>query len=440
LETVFDYLQTPVPIWSLVTFRVAFGAMMFLSVLRFWLKGWIIDLYVKPQFFFTYYGFEWVKPLGETGMYGLFLLCGTSALGILFGFYFRVSAVVFFLTHTYIELIDKTTYLNHYYFVSLTAFLLIFTPANAHFSIDAFRKPSILREKIFRYEIGILRLQMGLLYFFAGVAKIHPDWLAEAQPLRIWLRSHTAMPVLGQLFEYDATAYVFSWSGMIYDLLIPFALLYARTRIFAYIAVVVFHSLTAMLFPIGMFPYIMMVCTLVFFTGESHEKFYAWAKKYFAKADTKKTSSSNQQTALLAFLGIYFLWQVLMPFRYALYSGDLFWTEEGFRFSWRVMLVEKAGYARFFAEEPSTGRRGEIDDTGFLTVFQRKMMSTQPDMILQYAHYLAEKMREKGIKDPKIFAEVYVTLNGRPSRLLIDPKRDLSKEEDGFAQKDWILP
>ena len=50
----------------LVVFRILFGLMMFASMIRFWANGWIDKLYIKPTFFFSYYGFEWVKPCSSS--------------------------------------------------------------------------------------------------------------------------------------------------------------------------------------------------------------------------------------------------------------------------------------------------------------------------------------------------------------------------------------
>ena len=103
---------------------------MLVGIVRFALNGWMDRLYVEPDFFFKFYGFEWVQPLGELGMYSLFFIAGLSAGLIMLGLFYRIATVVFFLSFTYIELIDVTNYLNHYYLVCLLAFLLIFLPAN----------------------------------------------------------------------------------------------------------------------------------------------------------------------------------------------------------------------------------------------------------------------------------------------------------------------
>ena len=122
----------------LVVFRILFGIMMFISTFRFINKGWVKDLYVLPKYHFTYYGFDWIKPFSENGMMCLFIILLVTSILITIGFLYRFSIITFFLTFTYIELIDKTNYLNHYYFISIIAFILIFLPANKYLSIDVF--------------------------------------------------------------------------------------------------------------------------------------------------------------------------------------------------------------------------------------------------------------------------------------------------------------
>ena len=430
-----------IPIYPLITFRILFGLMMLLSIIRFAAKGWIADLYISPALYFPYLGFEWVKPLGDPGMYLLFALMGLAALGIMMGAAYRLSTFVFFLTFTYVELLDKTNYLNHYYFVSIVSFLLIFLPANRAYAIDCLRKPGRQLSEVPRWTLDILKFQLAVVYVFAGIAKLHPDWLFHALPLKIWLTSKTHIPLLGWIFNYDFTAYVFSWFGAIYDLFIVFFLLYPPSRILAYITVVVFHLLTGFLFPIGMFPYIMILSTLIFFSPTFHKKLLSPLDKGFRTSQpTPPWGSSRSRPIVLTLLGFYILIQLLIPFRYVLYPGDLFWTEEGYRFSWRVMLMEKAGYAQFEIYDPHTGQREFVQNYQYLTPTQEKMMSTQPDMILQFAHFLVEEYKRKGFVDPQVRVQSVVTLNGRRSQPFIDPEVDLAKEPYSLAHRAWVLP
>ncbi|MGB4399560.1 MAG: HTTM domain-containing protein, partial [Daejeonella sp.] len=124
---------------------------------------------------------------------------------------------------------------------------------------------------------------------------------------------------------------------------------------------------------------------------------------------------------------------------YLLYKGELFWTEEGYRFSWRVMLIEKAGYAQFTVKD-RTGKFVVVNNSEFLTVLQEKMMSTQPDMILQYAHILKDHYQKHGFKAPEVYIDSYVALNGRRGRMMIDPTTDLAKQSESLRHKTWILP
>lgn len=426
----------------LAAFRLAFGLMLLGSVIRFWSKGWIEELYIKPQYFFPFYGFEFVRPLGEY-TYLLFAICGVSALLVAVGLFYRVAIISLFLSFTYIELIDKSTYLNHYYFVSLACFLLIFLPAHAYFSVDAYRRRPVPADQIPAWSLDLLKLFVGILYFYAGLAKLNSDWLWQALPLRIWLPAHNDLPVIGFLFNYAWVPYLFSWFGCLYDLSIPFLLWHRQTRPWAYMAVVVFHGATALLFPIGMFPYIMIVTALIFFSADFHRRILLQLGQWLTLPGTFLTPHRRYRYRPMAekivrgIMAVFLVLQLVFPFRYLLYPGELFWTEEGYRFSWRVMLMEKAGYAQFTVKD-QMGRQTMVNNTEFLTPLQEKMMSTQPDMLLQYAHFLRDYYTQHGFKSPRVYVDSYVALNGRLGRPLVNSTTDLAAEQESFTHKTWI--
>lgn len=438
------YFNRSIKTAPLAVFRVLFGVMMLASIIRFWAKGWIEKLYIAPELHFSYFGFEWVKPLG-TATYVIFAICAFAALGIALGYKYRWSVIIFFLSFTYIELMDKTTYLNHYYFVSLVSFLMIFLPANRYFSIDAL-KPGYAKEFIPRWTVDSIKLMLGIVYFYAGLAKLNSDWLLEAMPLKIWLPSKYDLPILGDLLQQEWVAYAFSYSGALYDLLIPFALLSARFRWVAFAMVVIFHVLTRVLFPIGMFPYIMIVSSQIFFSPQFHERILAFFKmilkrfKLFRHTVVERGSTLSIEKPVRWVIVGFFLIQLLFPWRYLLYPGELFWTEEGYRFSWRVMLMEKAGYAQFKVVDGKTGKSFFVDNKDFLSSLQEKQMSFQPDFILEYAHFLADHFKNQGYQDVAIYVESYVALNGRSSRPYIDPKVNLVDQKESLKHKEWILP
>lgn len=416
-------------IFPLAVLRIAFGAVLFLSTLRFIVKGWVRDFYITPVFHFPFYPFGWLVPLGGVGMYVVYGVMAVAALMICLGFFYRVGAVVFFVCFSYAELLDKTYYLNHYYFVTIFSFLLIWVPANRYWSLDVLRRPALKTRVVPAWTVLLFRYQLCIVYFFAGLSKLTADWLFYAMPLRIWLPAKASIPLIGPLLRYEATAFFFSWAGALFDLSIPFLLMYRRTRRVGYGLVVCFHLLTMVLFQIGMFPYLMMSATLVFFSWGGVE------------VSVGEESLRHVRRWMPFLLRVYFFVQLLVPCRFLLYPGNLNWTEEGYRFSWRVMLMEKGGAAFFYVRDPVTGRRFEVNNRQFLTSYQERMMETQPDMILQYAHILAAQYRLRGIRQPEVRVESYVTLNGRGSRLYIDSTVNLAdKQFSLWGHQSWILP
>ena len=404
-------LYTQVNIGPLIVLRVVFGLLMFAGTLRSMARGWIRELYVLPQFHFTYAGFDWVRPLPEAGLWIVFITLALLALCITLGFLYRLSMICFFLLFTYVELLDKTYYLNHYYFISLLSFLLIFLPLNGVYALDNRLGLTPTRSLVPAWMVWTVRVQLGLVYFFAGIAKLNSDWLRHGLPLGIWLQARTGTPIIGRSFDTTWLPIVMSWASAFFDLTIFFWLSWRKTRLMAYVAVVVFHGLTGLLFNIGMFPWIMIACTLVFFD---------WIIRPQLVEDVReehRLQSILSGIILLIFFGL----QLLLPLRHWLTPGNVNWTEQNGRFAWRVMLVEKSGHATFFVRDQAAGREWLVLPSDYLTPFQEQQMSFQPDMLLQFAHFIAAQY-----KFPvSVRAEAYVSWNGRTSRLLLDPDVDL---------------
>ena len=439
-----EYLKSTKRADPLAVFRIGFGLMMLYSIMRFYFMGWIEKVYIEPDFHFKYYGFEWIPELGEYS-YLLFFICAVTSIMITIGYKYRLAIVSFFICFTYIELLEKTVYLNHYYFISILSFLLIFLPLNAIFSVDnLIKKKKTLH--VPSWTIDCLKLLLAIVYFYAGLAKINYDWLIEAMPLKLWLTSKYDLPIIGDYFMQQIWVhYAMSWGGMLYDLTIPFLLLLKQTRNFAFFMVISFHVFTRILFPIGVFPYVMIVCTLIFFDEKFHQrlinrikKLISFIYKHTEKSEIISVKKSTNKLSLMIVL-LFLIIQILIPIRYRLYKGNVMWHEQGYRFSWRVMLMEKIGYTTFKIEEEN-GKYFYVNNEDHLSSYQEKQMSFQPDFILEYAHYLGDYYENKGFENVKVFAESYVSLNGRKSQRFIDPNVNLLKSNDSFKNKTWILP
>jgi len=422
--------------------------------LRFMMNGWIEKLFVEPQFHFKYYGFSWVKALDQNALYSIHILMVVFALMIAFGLLYKLATVSFFALFTYVELIDATNYLNPYYLVCLLAFLLIFIPANKAFSLDVLFGWTKKMTTVPAWTINILIFQISVVYFFAGLGKLNYDWMINAMPLAIWLPEKASTPIIGALFTLPFIPYLFSWFGAFYDLTIAFFLLKRSTQKIAYVFVVLFHLMTKVLFNIGLFPFIMIFSTLIFFRrfeSLSDRRFENLSDRCFENLSDRcfenlsdrcfenlsdRSSSKRGSKVTVLLLSIFVVIQLFLPLRHYLYPGNVLWTEEGYRFSWRVMLVEKTGQAIFTVEDPESGRSSEVINAQYLTQFQEKQMAIQPDFILQYANYLEKIFQEKfSIKDPVVRVNSHVSLNGRSSQVFIDPTQDLTEVgEDHFIK------
>ena len=189
-----------------------------------------------------------------------------------------------------------------------------------------------------------------------------------------------------------------------------------------------------------MFPFIMMAGATLFFDPDWPRRLGKGRYGDSTPATPPRAPAPPLPRWTFVLIAAHFAIQAIVPLRHFAYPQDTLWTEEGFRFAWRVMLVEKAGYVVFHVVDPDTERRWLVYPRDYLTPLQQKVFATQPDMILQLAHHVADDFRARGRGNVEVRAEAYVAMNGRRSAMLIDPEVDLAREHDGFVPKPWILP
>lgn len=422
---------------GLALVRAAFGLVMATAMLRFLAKGWVDLFYHRPDYHFAYHGFAWVAPLPGLAMEALVIATGLAAVLMALGAWTRRSAAAFTLGFTWIELCDVSTYLNHYYLVSVLGLLFVLVPAGADWSIDAWLRcrrglPAVtVREG----HYAALRIQLTIVYVMAALAKIQEDWLVEGLPLRLWLARHAEVPLIGPLLADTSAAIAASWIGLVYDLSIPWLLWWRRTRAIAYLPVVAFHVTTWLLFPIGMFPWIMIAGSLVFLAPE-------WPRRWLPGRHPPAVAKGlprRGETVCAGLLAMILVLQVLLPLRCHLHPGDVRWHEQGFRFSWRVMVMEKTGALDYRLVDREDGSQRRVDPADLLMPHQVKQLETQPDLILQFARELAHRERRHG-RDVAVYAESWASLNGRAPAPLVDPTVDLTTIVDTWDRSAWVLP
>ena len=434
--TGFDRMQIhaakPVPIQSLAVLRVIFGCTMAIGTVRFMLSGWITELFIRPSFFFKYPGFEWMPVWSPQGLYLHFAIVSLAAIMVALGWYYRIALTVFLIGFLGIQLFDAANYLNHYYLVVCIAFLLLFLPAHRAWSLDV-RLNRVDRAITYpQWGLWLLRFQVAIVYIYAAVAKLGSDWLLHAQPLSIWLSARQDLPIIGTLLANPYTAFAMSWGGLLYDASIVFFLLWRRTRTVAYLAVLGFHGMTFLLFDIGMFPLIMIVLTTIFFEPDYPNRFF---KKDVAVGGQAQNETIHRGTLLL--IGAWCIFHVLFPLRQNVWNNNVLWSEQGMRYSWRVMVREKMGSITYLVTRTSDRRIWEVNPLKYLEPRQLSEMSGQPEMIRQLAFHIRgdfEKRYETGVE---VRVRALASLNGRAPSLLIDPNIDLTRTSAN--NNKWIL-
>lgn len=423
---------------SLAVFRMAFGITLAVEVCRFFAHGWIYRYYIEPNFHFTYMGFGWVHPWPATGMYVHFAVLGIVALCAAAGFYYRISALLLWVMFTYVFLLEEARYLNHFYAASLFALLMALVPATNAWSIDAWRRPRD-SATIPLWALWLIRAQIGLIYFFGGIAKLNPDWI-RGEPMRTWLLEREGNPVIDLILRNRLELAFFSYGGLMFDLLVTPALLWKRTRPFAFVAAVMFHVINSQLFAIGIFPWMMIAATTLFFAPDWPRRLLRRIKVPVAADAGTPTAARPREisTPLFAAIVFYLALQIAIPLRHFLYPGNVSWTEEGHLFAWHMKLRDKEGTIGFVVTHRATGQVEHVDPGTFLMPWQVSKMATRPDMILQYAHFLARQ--RGGSLEVQVRAQSQVSLNNGGIRAMINPSADLAAEPRTIWPAWWIEP
>ncbi len=383
-----------------------------------------------------------------------FAAMGILALLIAIGLFYRLASLLFFLSFTYVFLLDKAYYLNHFYLIALLSFLLAVVPAHRAFSLDRRLHFASRPEEVPQWSVLLLRAQVFIVYFYAGLAKLNADWL-RGEPIRMWLAERTEFPIVGTYFTSEWMVFLVAYGGLLFDLSIGFLLLWRRTRLPAFGLTALFHLMNANLFSIGIFPYLAMAATSIFAEPDWPRpmlaKLRVWLSAGRFQGDPQLPSRSAPavmqagpepfKTALiLALAHIYLLSQLLIPLRHFLYPGNVSWTEEGHRFSWHMKLRDKEAELHIYLTDPRTGASWEVSPAVDLSAKQLDEMRTRPGMILQYVHHLADRMSMAGQPRPIIRVDHWVSLNGRPYQRMIDPHVDLVGVRPSDGASVWILP
>jgi hypothetical protein len=432
-----NLLFEPVDNSPLVLFRGVFGLLIALEAGGAIATGWVRRVFVEPTFTFNFIGFDWLQPLvGET-MYILYAAMAVLGLMVMLGYHYRFAVVSFGLLWTVSYLLQKTSYNNHYYLLILLCGMMAIVPAHRYWSLDVKQgrvSPSLTCP---RWCLLIFGLQVGIVYFFAAVAKLYPGWLSGG-PIANWLASKADYFLIGPWLQASWLPMAVAYGGVAFDALVVPLLLWKRTRLFAFGVGIFFHLFNSAVFHIGIFPYLMIAICVFYFHPEQIRR---WFFRNKPSEGPVATARYPTQRWLVGLLAVYFAWQIYLPLRHHLYDGDVLWTEEGHRMAWRMMLRSRGGNVTFKVVDPATGESWNAVPSDYLTPKQARKLAAHPDLIWQFSQKLEEEYRQKGYADVEVYATARVSVNGSQPLPLTDPTVDLTRVDwTPFRHAAWIVP
>lgn len=417
----------------LIVFRIFFGFLISCESFGAIATGWVRKVLIEPQFTFSFIGFEWLQPLKGNGMYIYFVIMGILGILIMIGYRYVISMFLFTVLWTGAYLMQKTSYNNHYYLLVIISFLMIFLPANTYKSLDVkfgYTKESLHMSNWVRL---IFIIQIAIVYFYASIAKFYPDWL-DGTFTKNLLAGTTSSPFFLNLFAQKWFYLFIAYTGILYDLLIVPLLLYRKTRTIALIASLGFHLFNAIVLQIGIFPFFALSFALFFYPPEKIKKLFLKRKYTFQK--TKQLELPDKKLVYLFFIPFLAV-QLLLPLRHYFIDGDVLWTEEGHRLSWRMMLRERSGTLMFTVVDNLNGQSMIYDFTKNLSTKQTYQLPTKPDFIWQYCQKIKEEYKGKDIS---IFIACKNSINRKEYQTLINPNYDMAKAKwNYFFHNEWIL-
>ena len=432
LQSIRTFLGTEVDNSPLILFRMVFGFLAVAESFGAIATGWVKKTFIVPDFTFTVIGFEWLQPLEGNGMILYFIVMGIAALGIMFGLFYRASTFVFLGMWTMVYIMQKTHYNNHYYLLVLLSAVMLLLPAHKNKSLDARFGFTIAEDSCARVCHYFFVIQIIIVYVYASIHKVHWDWL-EARPIGIWFQYKSNYWLIGPLLAQKWFQYTIAWGGVVYDGTVFFLLLHPKTRKLGFVLSIFFNLFNSAVFQIGIFPYLMIGLTVFFFPPDTIRTiFFKKKPKVFP---VRKKLSPGWTYLLIT----YFVIQILLPLRHHLYEGNVGFTEEGHRLSWRMMLRSKSGRVGIYVEDKKTGERDRLNLNDYLSPDQRSAIAGQPDMIWQLAQRVKKEYQELG-KDVGVYAIGSISLNGHKRKPLIDKNVDLASVPwEPFSHSDWIL-
>ncbi len=425
-----QWLEKPRDNSPLIFFRVFFYAIMVWEAIHMLVypSAFIAN---QPRPNFAFIGFEWLAFMNGAYKVPIIYLFLVSAVFSSVGLFYNISSKIVALLWSAYYFSDKVYYNNHYYLMVLLLVFMCLVPANKRFSLDVTFNITNHNYNCNNWCLQLFIGQVLIVYFFAGLAKLNAEWLS-GYPLKIWLGNRTGARLIGPLFATEWFALFISYGGLVLDLLIAPLLLVNKYKKWAIALIVLFHLFNAKYFNIGTFPYT-SILLVIFFVPELSKALLQKLEK-FPKGDIQ--SSGKLNSAYTVLFGLYFLIQLLLPLRHFLIEGNVAWTEEGYRLSWRMMTRDKSGSLQFKIHHKESGIVVYEEPTKYVTQNALRRILACPDLIWQFAQFYKKIYPENQVA---VYAITMVSINGKKPYPIVDSTKDLAQEQwHMFGHESWV--
>ncbi|XP_076990946.1 vitamin K-dependent gamma-carboxylase isoform X1 [Tamandua tetradactyla] len=450
-------LNRPTDPASLAVFRFLFGLLMLLDIPQERGLSSLDRRYLDGLEVCRFPLLDVLRPLPLDWMYLVYTIMFLGALGMMLGLCYRISCVLFLLPYWYVFLLDKTSWNNHSYLYGLLAFQLTFVDAHHYWSVDGLLSAPKRNAHVPLWNYAVLRGQIFIVYFIAGVKKLDADWV-EGYSMEYLSRHWLFGPFKLVLSEEMTSLLVVHWCGLLLDLSAGFLLFFDASRSIGLLFVSYFHCMNSQLFSIGMFPYVMLASSPLFCSPEWPRKLVSLCPKRMqellpfkaapqpsASCMYKRSRAKNGQMSGLrhhlgaAFTLLYLLEQLFLPYSHFLTQGYNNWTNGLYGYSWDMMV-----HSRSHQHVKITYRDGRTGELGYLNpgVFtQSRRWKDHADMLKQYATCLSRLLPKYNVTEPQIYFDIWVSINDRFQQRIFDPRVDIVQAAwSPFRHTAWLQP
>uniref|UniRef100_A0A8C2CU25 Vitamin K-dependent gamma-carboxylase n=1 Tax=Cyprinus carpio TaxID=7962 RepID=A0A8C2CU25_CYPCA len=462
-------LNRPTDPASLGIFRFLFGMLMALDITQERGLSHLDYKYLDGAPVCRFPLFNFLKPLPMDWMFFVYFVMFLGAVGIMLGCFYRLACLMFISTYWYVFFLDKTTWNNHSYLYGLIGFQLTLMDANRYWSLDGLRNPRKRNAYVPLWNYTLLRTQIFIVYFIAGVKKLDADWV-EGYSMK-YLAHHWLFEPFKLILPVELSSLmVVHGGGLILDLTAGYLLFFDATRPVAFFFVSYFHCMNSQLFSIGMFSYTMLATSPLFCYPDWPRRFFGRFPEFLqpilpfvspapipssscvypkppsgsggqqeAHAAPKPTTPSFKHKFRAIFTILYIMEQFFLPYSHFITQGYNNWTNGLYGYSWDMMV-----HARSHQHVKITYRDGVTGDVGYLNpgVFtQSRRWKDHGDMLKQYATCLSENLPQFNISDPEIYFDIWVSINDRFQQRIFDPRVDIVKADwSPFRPNSWLMP